>query len=110
MMATSAANMIAAMAAKARSEVREHFESANADSPARAVAYEPTGQMHRSQFDALVGTGVLKPTAEGRYWLDREAERAEEETRRARAVLMLKATLIVVAIVVAVAVIVSANG
>ena len=107
-MATTGATVAAAMTAKARREVCEHFEQANAFEPADAVAYDPPGPMHRSQFDSLVGRGIVKITADGRYWFDREAERAEQERQRAASVLVLKIVLVVLAILVAVVAISSA--
>ena len=86
-MATSASTVIAAMAARVRREVRYHFERNNAFDPAHAVAYDPPSRMHRRQFDALVGRGILLDTGDGRYWIDRAALRLEEERRRAAAML-----------------------
>ena len=105
-MATSGATVAAAMAAKARREVREHFEQKEAFGPAQAVAYDPPSRMHRRQFDSLIGRGILLDTGDGRYWLDRNAVRVEEERQRAAAILMLKIMLAAAAIVIAVAVLV----
>ena len=101
-MATSAGAVIAAVAARARREVREHFEQRDAFDPARAVEYDPPDRMHQRQFEMLVGRGILRETMEGRYWIDREAARLEGERRQAA----MKAALIfiVIAIVIAIAV------
>jgi hypothetical protein len=107
-MATSASTMIAAMVAKARREVREHFEQRNALDIAHAVPYDPPDSMHRRQFDNLIGRGILRETGVGRYWIDREAQRLEEERRRAAALLVLKVILAAVALSVAGAAIVAA--
>ena len=107
-MATSAATIAAAVAAKARREVGEHFEHANAFEPTAAVAYDPPGRAHRQQFDSMVGRGIVKITADGLYWFDRDADRAEEERRRAAAVVVLKIVLIALAILVATVAITSA--
>ena len=106
-MATSASTVIAAAAARARREIAEHFEKNNAYAPEDAVAFEPSGPMQRRQWDSLVGRGVARPTGDGRYWIDREAQRLEDERRRAAAFLMLKILLAAFAIGIAVAVIVS---
>jgi hypothetical protein len=93
-MATSASTVIAAMAARARREVSEHFDRNYAYDPAHAVAYDPPTNMHRRQFDSLIGRGILLDTGDGRYWVDRSALRLEEERRRAAAKLLLKVILI----------------
>jgi hypothetical protein len=107
-MATSATTVIAAMVAKARREVREHFDQRNAFDPNHAAAYDPPDSMHRRQFDHLVGRSILRSTGDGRYWIDREAEKIEEERRRAAAILVLKIILAAVALVIAGAAIMSA--
>ena len=93
-MATSASTVIAAMAARARREVSEHFDRHDAYDPAHAVAYDPPTNMHRRQFESLIGHGILLDTGDGRYWIDRAALRLEDERRRAAAKLMLKVILI----------------
>jgi len=100
-MATGAAAAIAAAVARARREVHEHFEGAGAFDPDQAVAYEPPDHIHKTQFEMLVGSGVLRPTGDGRYWLDLQAERLEEERRRRAAVLMLKIVAVVAALAIA---------
>lgn len=106
-MATSAATIVAAMPAKARREIREHFEQANAYDPANAVAYDPPDQMHRRQLDLLIGRAIARETGDGRYWIDREAERLEEERQRAAARLVLKIILIVCVVAIGVVAIVA---
>ena len=100
-MATSASTVAAALVAKARREVREHFEERDAFDVAHAVAYDPPDSMHQRQFDHLIGCGILRETGVSRYWIDREAEKREEERRRAAAVLMVKLVLIALALAVA---------
>ena len=107
-MATSGIHIAAAMAAKARREVREHFEQRDSFGPAQAVAYDPPSPMHRRQFESMIGRGILLDTGDGRYWLDRNAVRLEEERRRAAAILLLKIILIVFALTIAGAAIVAA--
>jgi len=104
-MATSASTVAAAVVARARREIREHFERNDAFSVERAVAYDPPDRVHRLQFEALVGRAILRPTGNGTYWFDREAERAVEERQRAAGILILKIALIVFAIGIAAAVI-----
>jgi hypothetical protein len=99
-MATTATHIIAAAVARARREIGEHFAEHEAYSPSRAVTYEPRSRIHQRQFEILVGRGVLKQTADGRYWLDRDAFRLEEERRRAAAIMMLKIVLIGVALAI----------
>ena len=49
-MATSGASVAAAMAAKVRREVREHFEQKDAFDRAGAVAYDPPDGTHRNSI------------------------------------------------------------
>lgn len=107
-MATSASTIVAAMAAKARREVREHFEQENAFAPTDAAPYEPPSAMHRRQFEHLVGRGILRDTGRGRYWIDRDADRREQERQRAAAILAFKIILIGFAIAIAAAAILTA--
>ena len=100
-MATGAAAAIAAAVARARREIHDHFEQAGAFDPRHAVAYEPPDHIHQSQFEMLVGGGVLQPTGDGRYWLNLEAEQLMEERRRSAALLMLKIVAIVAALAIA---------
>ena len=100
-MATSSGAVVAAMVARARREIRDYFERANAFDPAHAVPYDPPGRVHRLQFDALIGRAIVREAADGRYWIDREAERREQERRRAAAVLIMKIVIIGVALSIA---------
>jgi hypothetical protein len=109
-MATSAGAVAAAAVARARREIRDHFEAAEAFDAAHAVSYEPPNRMHARQFDLLVGRGILRGTGDGRYWLDRDEERREEERRRAAALLLFKILLIAVVLAIAAFAILSAMG
>jgi hypothetical protein len=99
-MATSAATMIAAMAAKARREVREHFQDRKAFDRASAIPYDPPDSMHRRQMDFLLRRGILQDTPDDRYWIDMNAVRREEERRKAAGILALK--IIIIAVFVAI--------
>ena len=81
------------MAARAHREIKEQFDRNNAFDPGHAVSYDPPSQMHRRQFDYLVGGGIVREGSEGSYWLDRDAEQIEEERRRAAGKLILKIVL-----------------
>jgi hypothetical protein len=105
-MASGAAAAIAAAVARARREVAEHFEEAGAFDPRAAVGYDPPDHLHEQQFELMVGRGILRPLGDGRYWIDREAERLEEERRRSAAILAFKLVLIGVALAIAAAAIV----
>ena len=78
------------MAARARREIQHDFTEKNAFSPARSIAYEPPTSMHRRQMEMLLRRGVLKETSDGRFWLDQQALRLEEERRKAQAVSLFK--------------------
>ena len=99
-MATSAATIAAAIVARARREVREHFENQDAFDPDHAVGYEPPDRMHERQFELLVGRGILRETGDGRYWIDRAAMRLEDERRKAA----MKVALMLIGIGVLIAV------
>jgi len=100
-MATTAAHIAAAMAAKARREVRTFFDENDAFDPAHAVAYDPPTHFHRRQVASLLGRGILRDAGDGRYWFDRDAERLEQERKRAAAILMFKIILIGIALSIA---------
>jgi hypothetical protein len=102
-MATSAATAIAAMVARARREVREHFDESNAFDPAHAVTYDPPDRMHERQLERLVGRGILRETGGARYWMDREALRLDEERRRRAGFTVLTIIAIGIAIAIGVA-------
>ena len=100
-MATSAATIAAARVARARREVRGHFENHDAFDPGHAVAYDPPDRKHKRQFELLVGRGILRETGDGRYWIDRDAVRIENERRKAASKVALM--LIVIGVVIAIA-------
>jgi hypothetical protein len=89
------------MVARARRDIREHFEGHDAFAAERPVAYQPPDRIHRLQFEALIRRGIIQPGGQGTYWFDRDRERAEEERQRAAAIVVLKIVLIGVAIGVA---------
>jgi hypothetical protein len=106
--ATSGATIAAAMAARARREVREYFDSRNAFDAAHAVPYDPPTRLHRRQFDFLIGRGIARETGDGRYWIDLAMLRLEDERRKAALKLVLKIIAIVFALTIAGAAIVTA--
>lgn len=97
------------MAARARREVREHFEARDAYSPESAVGFDPRSPLHQRQLDYLIGRGIARPTGEGRYWLDRDAMRREEERRRAALKLVLIMIVVGIAIAIAIGIAVAAG-
>ena len=101
-MATGAGAIIAAAVARARREIREHFEENGAFDPPHAISYEAPNGMHQRQFDQLRGRGILRDTGDGRYWIDRDALRLEQERRAAAAKIII--TIIVIGVVLAVVV------
>ena len=104
-MATSAAAVAGAVAARARREVIEYLTGHEAFDSERAVAMEFPSRLHRRQLDLLVRRGIVHDTGAERYWLDRGALRQDEERRKAQAVLLLKImTVVIFLIAIAVAV------
>lgn len=82
-MATGGAAAVAAAVARARRQVEEHFSEAGAFDPMHAVGYDPPDHLHARQFEMLVGRGIVRETGEGRYWVDRDAMRVENQRRMA---------------------------
>jgi len=99
-MASGAAAAIAAAVARARREIGERFDEEGAFDPLHAIGYEAPDHIHRRQFELLVGRGIVRETSDGRWWLDREALRLEDERRAAASKLVLMIILggIVIAI------------
>lgn len=106
-MATSAAAAVAAMAARARREVREYFEQRGALDSNHAVSFEPPTKLHRRQFEYLVGTGIVKQTADGRYWFDQASYRQEQDRKAEAAKRMMIVLLIALVVGIGVAAIVA---
>ena len=67
-MATAAA----AMAAKARREVKDLFFDKDAFSPERAVEFDPRLPIQRRFLEQLIAEGVIHELSPGRYWFDLE--------------------------------------
>lgn len=65
-MATAAAAVIA----RARREIQHHFFSQDAVRPDRAIAFEPSRNVERRQFDRMQRRGIIHEAGPGRYWLD----------------------------------------
>jgi len=83
----SAASAAAALIAISRKRVITGFREQGAETPGRAVAFQPQRRMDTGQFKRLVRSGVVKEAAPGRYWLDNEALAADLKRQR-RAVLI----------------------
>lgn len=98
-MATSAGAVVAAAAARARREVRGHFEDAGAFNPDRAASYDPPSHLHERQLELLIGQGILKETGSARFWIDREA--VELEAQRRRSALKILLIIILAGLVIA---------
>ena len=63
--------------------------------------------MHRRQMEMLLRRDVLKRTPDGRFWIDQQALRTEEERRRSQGLLLLKimiGAIFVLAVAAAVAI------
>jgi hypothetical protein len=94
-MASSATIIITTAVAQARHDVQKHFEDADAYQAARAIAYDPPGDMHRREFERLVGCNILHEARSGLYWIDRNALRLQKE-RQARGAWMALAVIAII--------------
>ncbi|MEO7365846.1 MAG: hypothetical protein ABIW03_05965 [Sphingomicrobium sp.] len=93
-MATAAA----AILAKARRRIIDHFMNSEAVSPATAVAFVPQRRLIERQFTRFQQNGVVRATADGRFWFDLPSYRRWENGRRLR-----RAAAVVIAVVAAAA-------
>jgi len=81
--AANTTGAIAALAMRARRQVKAHFLAYHAVSPEEAVPYVPQRRLERTQFVRLLRRGVIREAKSEHYWLDLESDRREEERRRA---------------------------
>ncbi|MBO9711378.1 hypothetical protein [Sphingomonas sp.] len=95
-MATAAA---AAGAARARRQIIAYFHATHAIGAEDAVAYQPQRFVEQRVFDRMLRSGVVRQAGEGRYWLDLDALRAEEERRRRIMVPVLIAVSVAMAVI-----------
>ncbi|MEO6224695.1 MAG: hypothetical protein ABIO80_02420 [Sphingomicrobium sp.] len=93
-MATSAA----AVMARARRRIAEHFTSADAVSADQAVTFTPKRLIAERQFARMQAAGVIRSTADGRYWMDLPTYRSWQGKRRWR----VAAAALVAAVAVAI--------
>lgn len=98
-MATAAA----AVVARARRRILDHFLLANAVSPNGAVSFSPSGLVGERQFDRLLRAEVIREAGPDRYWIDVPSYRRWQNRRRRRVALsvMLSAAVAGVATLLA---------
>jgi hypothetical protein len=92
-MATAAA----AIVARARREVENHFFDNDAFSPERAVEFKPRMSIQQHHLDQMIGEGVVHEASPGRYWLDLGAYR---QMRRDRMIWTLRILALAVMVVI----------
>lgn len=78
------ATAAAAVMAKARRDVVDHFMANNAVSSESAVGYEPSRRMQRRMIERMQRDGVLVAAGHGRWFIDIPRYRAGVNSRRKR--------------------------
>jgi hypothetical protein len=77
---------IAALVMRARRKIAAHFMAQHAISAEEAVGFVPGSLIMKRQFECWQARGVVRQAGPGRYWLDLNAYRADDEARRRRMV------------------------
>lgn len=80
---------------RVRGEVAGYFVSMHAITPEEAVDYRPQSASDRRRFEKMLGQGVLRQEAPGRYWIDlsRYHVAAEHQSKQAVMVSLIVALL-----------------
>lgn len=94
----NAAPIAAIAVSAARRRVAEPFLSAGAFSADRAIAVDPQRRLDSRMFDRMARQGILRETADGRWWMDEGAMRAAR-TRRVRLMALALALLAAIYVV-----------
>jgi len=98
--AITAALIAASREEEVKERVEERLKTANAVSPGSAIALDLDGK-DRELLDQAVASGVVKPTADGRYYLNEMAVADRTEGQGFMALLIL---LVVASVIASVAV------
>lgn len=96
------AAVIAAVVARARRELADHFRQAGATGPDTPVDLPETHGVARRTLDRWLRTGVVREAPGGGYWLDEHAYRQSQQLQRRR-VLLAVAVVVFILLVTAIA-------
>ena len=88
----------AAIIAKARRDVISHFMRADAVSEVNAITYQPERNIQLRQFERLRTNGVIRNTANNKYWIDVPRYDQWSSSRRSRVRLAVSALAVIGAV------------
>lgn len=82
MIPSSAPTIIGALAVRARRTIRAHFFALHAVTAEEAVPFVPQRRIERTQFEHMLGAGIVHEAGRGRYWFDLAAWQKQQDRRR----------------------------
>ena len=88
----------AAIIAKARRDVISHFMRADAVSEVNAITYQPERNIQLRHFERLRTNGVIRNTANNKYWIDVPRYDQWSSSRRSRVRLAVSALAVIGAV------------
>ncbi|MDG2534331.1 hypothetical protein P6144_11775 [Sphingomonas sp. HITSZ_GF] len=71
------------MAARARRNIRAHFFAQHAVTAEEAVPYAPQRRIEQTQFERMLGAGIIHAAGKDRSWFDLAAWQKHQDRRRA---------------------------
>lgn len=98
-MAAIGGTIAAAAVQRRRRQLKRRFMDKGAINPEHAVTLPDIGESHTWLFDRLVRAGVFVAVADGRYYMDEQAERQHRHRTRVRALLIFGVVMLVCLIV-----------
>ncbi|MEP9361088.1 hypothetical protein [Sphingomonas sp. KR3-1] len=81
--ASNAPVTIGALAVRARRRIRAHFFAQHAVTAEEAVPFVPQRRIECTQFERMLGKGIVREAGPGRYWFDLAAFRKDQDRTRA---------------------------
>lgn len=82
MIPSSAPTVIGAVAMRARRNIRAHFFAHHAVTAEEAIPYLPQRHIERTQFERMLGAGIVHQARPGHYWFDLVAWQKQQDRRR----------------------------
>lgn len=83
MIPSGAPSIIGALAARARRNIRAHFFAHHAVTAEEAVPFLPQRRIERTQFEHMLGAGIVREAGRGHYWFDLVAWQKQQDRTRA---------------------------